>query len=269
MQVSHRNLIVVFMAAVVLSVMIACGGGESDSEDSSDTSNSGASQSSGNSLSDSSGSSKDDGASNDSALSDIDQSLITKFSGSDSSNDGVVQLEEGVLIGHATSKGGHFAVLIKQDDVIKKELLFNETSKFSGDRAHLISSLSSGLNPGAATVEVTASSDWTLELAKAPSIGGRSPSLSISGSGDAVVPAINFAEGTYSFTIDNKEELGFFAVTLYNTGGGSHSKSIANGTTAFTDTFEFKVNSPNGAVAPAGVWAMTVQSGGEWEIKVN
>ena len=94
-------------------------------------------------------------------------------------------------------------------------------------------------------------------------------SFFLSGSGDAVVPAINFAEGTYSFAVENKEELGFFAVTLYNNGGGSHSKSIARGTAVFTETSEFKVNGAKGAVAPAGVWAMIVQSSGDWEITVK
>jgi hypothetical protein len=268
LQISHPKLLAIFLTVALMSLVIACGGGDSDAEDNSGNSNTGPGQPSGGNSSEGSNSS-DSGGSSDSALSDIDPSLITKFSGSDSSSDGVIQLEEGVLIGHATSKGGHFAVLIKQDDVIKKDLLFNETSKFSGDKAILITALSSGLNPGPATLEVTASSDWTLELETAPATGGRSPNFSLSGSGNAVVPGIQFAEGAYSFAVDNKKEIGFFAITMYHTGGGSHSKSIANGTAAFTDSFEFKVNGPKGAVAPAGVWAMTVQSGGEWEIMLK
>ena len=57
-----------------------------------------------------------------------------------------------------------------------------------------------------------------------------------------MVPAIEFADGTYSFNIANKQEIGFFSIGIYYTGGGSHSDLIVSTPTALSHTIRAEVD---------------------------
>ena len=62
----------------------------------------------------------------------MEEDLITVYSRLESSVEGPFTLKEGILIMSARSDGGLFSALLKQDEELDKDLVFNEPGEYTG-----------------------------------------------------------------------------------------------------------------------------------------
>jgi hypothetical protein len=181
-----------------------------------------------------------------------------------------ITISEGVLIMHAESDGGFFAVNLVQDT--GNEVMFNEGVKYSGSNAVRIfdydNPIGLYLAPGPATLEITSSSDWSITYSLENLSSGQDSSLDISGSLDYVIPAVDFKEGSYTLTASNDGEFGHFSVKLLNRNDSGHML-IVNETNPQNKSFEFEINAPGHVVNPAGLWALVIQSSANWNVKIR
>ncbi|MBN4064474.1 hypothetical protein JYU04_01910 [Dehalococcoides mccartyi] len=199
----------------------------------------------------------------------IDQDFINTLTGSTTTTEQIV-IKEGLLLMHAESDGGHFAINIVQDT--GNELMFNETVEYSGSNAVRIfdyeNRIGLYLEPGLATMEITSSTDWSVSFSQEKPSTGLSSSLEISGTFDYVVPAIDFKQGSYTLTASSDEEFGNFSIVLVNLFDSGH-QLVVNESNPQDKTFEFEINEADFVVNPAGLWAMVIQSPGDWEVKIE
>jgi hypothetical protein len=199
----------------------------------------------------------------------IDTDLITRLTGSTTTTEQIT-LEPGLLLMHAESDGGFFAVNLVQDT--GNELLFNETVKYSGSNAiridEYLNPIGLYLTSGPAALEITSSSNYTISYTQAAVKTGISPILDISGSLDHVVPSIDFAPGNYTITASNDVEFANFSIVLLRREKPGHQLLI-NASNPIDKTKEFEIKDASSVVNPAGLWALVIGSTGNWEVSIK
>jgi len=234
-----RSLAFALSVACLALVLTACGGGD------------------------------DSGSGGGDSLVGLNSDMISTLTGSKTITEEIT-IEEGMLLMHAESDGGHFAVNLVQET--GNEVLFNETVKYSGSNAVRIfdrkNPIGQYLAPGPATLEITSSSKWSISYSQEELTSGQSSNLDISGELDYVLPAINLQEGTYTLTASNDVEFGHFSVKLLNRNDSGHML-IVNKSNPDNETFEFEINASSHVINPAGLWTLVIQSTGKWDVKIE
>jgi hypothetical protein len=200
---------------------------------------------------------------------DFEDELIFTLTGSSTTTEPIT-LEEGMMVMHAESDGGFFAVKIVQDT--GSEVMFNEGIEYSGSNSLRIIEFDNPIGvylaSGPAILEITSSGEWEITYAQVEGDNGVSSDLDISGTLDYVEPSINFKSGDYSITATTDKEQGHFSVKLIRRDGMGH-KLLVNETVAGTYTAEFEIQDEKSVVDPEGLWTLDIDSLGDWEVSIK
>lgn len=201
-----------------------------------------------------------------SGVSSDDLKMISGYSASTEE----ITLQAGVLIVHGISDGGLFSVNIVQDGA--NDLLFNETTKFSGSTAISIRDStgvgSSSLQEGMAEVEVISSGEWSLSYTQEDIGSTHSSDFELSGYQDFVLPAVALDAGTYVLTALNDVQFGHFSVEIIPRDGDG-GLLVANTTSTDEETYEFEINDSDGYLNTPGLYTFVITATGNWSIALN
>ena len=203
----------------------------------------------------------------------MEEDLITVYSGLESSVEGPFTLKEGIMIMSGSSDGGLFSALLKQDDELDKELVFNEPGKYSGQSVISIpASGSTKISAGPATLEVTTfGNKWDFEYTQELPGPGKSVPFEFSGSGDGISPALDLGTGTYTVTAEKEDIIGFFSVHLLPADGSIQTSftNVGDAGVEFDGTFDFEIKKAGEFGNQPGTWIFDVDAPGDWTVSIK
>jgi hypothetical protein len=194
--------------------------------------------------------------------------IVHEFSGTGDSVLGPIMLEPGVLVLVAGHNGqSNFMVQII-GAAGSEEYSINEIGRYSGSRAHAVSSGSSlfGLVSGTHRIQVKADGPWTLELKQERPSGGAPPPISDKGNGDNVIRWLNLRKGQYVLTASHDGQSNFMVELLKS--DGSQTEYLVNEIGAYSGQTLIQVGSNLLDLKP-GLYAFVVQADGHWEFTIE
>jgi len=177
-------------------------------------------------------------------------------------------LEPGVLLLDATYNGqSNFIVQIVGASG-SQQYSINEIGRYSGVRAHTVSSGSSffDLVPGDHRIQVQADGPWSLKLQQERPSGGQRPPSSDESNGDNVIRWLNLQKGQYVLTASHEGQSNFIVELLKSDGGGT--EYLVNKIGAYSGQTLISVGSNLFDLKP-GLYALVVQADGHWTIAIE
>jgi hypothetical protein len=203
----------------------------------------------------------------------MEEELITVYSGLESTVEGPFTLKKGIMIMSGSSDGGLFSALLKQDDHLDKELVFNEPGKYRGQS--VISVPASGdtrISAGSATLEVTTfGNKWGFEYTQELPGPGKSVPFEFSGTGDGISPALDLKTGAYTVTAEKEDIIGFFSVHLLPADGSIQTSftNVGDAGVEFDGTFDFEIKKAGEFGNQPGTWIFDVDAPGDWTVSIK
>jgi len=194
--------------------------------------------------------------------------IVHEFSGTGDSVLGPIMLEPGVLFLVAGHNGqSNFIVQIVGASG-SEELSINEIGRYTGIRAHAVSSGSSlfGLVSGTHRIQVQADGPWTLKLMQERPSGGQPPPISDEDNGDGVIRWLNLRKGQYVLTASHDGQSNFIVELLKS--DGSQTEYLVNEIGTYSGQAIIQVGSSLFDVKP-GLYAFVVQADGHWEFTIE